>query len=183
MTQMRNELSALSNGICSGKGLKRSMRALVPILIASGLTAAAIPLPMVCELNSEEVPSIQIQLKERTTGALQGILLQKGRNLGTFQTGQSNRYGNVWWSFHDQHDKGDGISVLFRDKQLWNPYGRKVRPAETNRVLFVGLASHLRHWDEPKQKDTFRGNRDLLKAAAGFWAISDQCLGGRMMRG
>ena len=152
-------------------------------LLLTALPAAAVPLPFVCELTSEEVPSVKVLLTERTAVSLKGELLQGSKTLGTFQTGQSNGYGSVWWSFHDRYDKGDGTSVLFKDDQHWNPHRRLPRPSETNRVLFVGFASDLWSWNTPEEPGAFRRNRDLLKAAAGFWTISDRCLGGRIERG
>ena len=158
------------------------MKFLISLLLTA-LPAAAVPLPFVCELTSEEVPSVKVLLTERTAVSLKGELLQGRKNLGTFQTGQSNGYGSVWWSFHDRYDKGDGTSVLFKDDQHWNPHRRLPRPSETNRVLFVGFASDLWSWNTPEEPGAFRRNRDLLKAAAGFWTISDRCLGGRSERG
>ena len=158
------------------------MRALLLLLVTT-LPAAAVPLPLVCELTSEEVPSIKVLLTERTAVSLKGELLQGNKTLGTFQTGQSNGYGSVWWSFHGQHDKSDGTSVLFKDDQHRNTHRRMPRPSETNRVLFVGLASDLWYRKNPEASGVFRGNRDLLKAAAGFWTISERCLGGRIMLG
>ena len=160
----------------------RLMRALLLLLVAA-TPAHAVPLPLVCELTSEEVPSIKVVLTERTAVSLKGELLQGSETLGTFQTGQSNGYGSVWWSFHDQHDQSDGTSVLFKDDQHWNPHRRIPRPSETNRVLFVGFASDLWYWNNPKAPGVFRGNRDLLKAAAVFLTISERCLGGRILRG
>ena len=145
--------------------------------------ALAVPLPLTCELTSEHDAAIQIRLTERTAFSLKGVLIQHNKPLGTFQTGQSRGNGNVWWSFQDQHGKADGVSVLFKDDQHWNPYRPIPKPSETNRVLFVGWAADLWSWNSPDQPGVFRGNRDLLRAAAGFWSISDQCLGGRMMRG
>ena len=158
------------------------MKFLISLLLTA-LPAAAVPLPFVCELTSEEVPSVKVLLTERTAVSLKGELLQGRKNLGTFQTGQSNGYGSVWWSFHDRYDKGDGTSVLFKDDQHWNPHRRIPRPSETNRVLFVGFAYDLWYWNTPEAPVAFRRNRDLLKAAAGFWTISDRCLGGRIERG
>ena len=158
------------------------MKFLISLLLTA-LPAAAVPLPFVCELTSEEVPSVKVLLTERTAVSLKGELLQGRKNLGTFQTGQSNGYGSVWWSFHDRYDKGDGTSVLFKDDQHWNPHRQLPRPSETNRVLFVGFASDLWSWNTPEEPGAFRRNRDLLKAAAGFWTISDRCLGGRIERG
>ena len=158
------------------------MKFLISLLLTA-LPAAAVPLPFVCELTSEEVPSVKVLLTERTAVSLKGELLQGRKNLGTFQTGQSNGYGSVWWSFHDRYGKGDGTSVLFKDDQHWNPHRRLPRPSETNRVLFVGFDSDLWSWNTPEEPGAFRRNRDLLKAAAGFWTISDRCLGGRIERG
>ena len=158
------------------------MKFLISLLLTA-LPAAAVPLPFVCELTSEEVPSVKVLLTERTAVSLKGELLQGSKTLGTFQTGQSNGYGSVWWSFHDQFGKGDGTSVLFKDDQHWNPHRRIPRPSETNRVLFVGFAYDLWYWNTPEAPVAFRRNRDLLKAAAGFWTISDRCLGGRIERG
>ena len=158
------------------------MRAFFLLLVAA-IPANAVPLPLVCELTSEEAPTIKVLLTERTAVSLKGELLQGSKTLGTFQTGQSNGYGSVWWSFHDQHDKSDGTSVLFKGDQHWNPHRRIPRPSETNRVLFVGFASDLWYWNNPKAPGDYRGNRDLLKAAAGFWSISERCLGGRILRG
>ena len=138
---------------------------------------------MVCVLTSEEIPTIKIRLIERTPVSLRGELLQNDVSLGTFQTGQSKGYAGVWWSFHDQHDAGEGRSVLFKDDQHWNPRKGKPQASETNRVLFVGLASDLWHWNNIEQPGVFRGNQPLIDAAAGFWSISSRCLGGRIMRG
>ena len=64
------------------------MRALLlSLLIASPV--AATPLPLVCELTSEEVPSIKVRLTERTAYCLDGELFLKGKSQGTFQAGQS----------------------------------------------------------------------------------------------
>ena len=158
------------------------MRALLLLLLAA-MPASAVPLPLVCEVTSEEIPSIKVLLTERTAVSLKGELLQGSKTLGTFQTGQSNGYGSVWWFFYDQHDKGDGTSVLFNVDQHLNPHRSIPRPSETNRVLCVGFASDLWYLKNLKAPGDLRGNRDLLKAAAGFWTISDQCLGDRIVRG
>ena len=51
------------------------MRALV-LLLLSAMPASAVPLPLVCEVTSEEVPTISIRLEERTPTALRGVLIQ-----------------------------------------------------------------------------------------------------------
>ena len=156
---------------------------LLSIILSSTFPATAVPLPVDCILRSEEVSDVKVILKERTAVSLKGELIQNGQTLGTFQTGQTKGYVDVWWSFNDQHDSGKGMSVLFKDDQHWNPYRRLPRPSETNRLIFVGLASELWYWDNPKDPGIFRSNRDLLLAAAGFWSISESCLGGRIMKG
>ncbi|MDC3009041.1 hypothetical protein OA002_02745, partial [bacterium] len=72
-----------------------------------------------------------------------------------------------------------GTALLFENNFLWNPYKRVPKPQDVNRVIFVGLDSALLFW----RTEEFAPNRELLKAAAGFWTISPQCLGGRILRG
>ena len=55
------------------------MKLLILLLLAA-LPAAAVPLPLVCELTSEEVPSIKVLLTERTAVSLKGELLQGSQN-------------------------------------------------------------------------------------------------------
>ena len=170
--------------VCVARLLSASVKGIQPLLLLLvAHPVLAVPLPLTCELTSEHDSAIQIHLTERTAFSLKGFLVQQNKRLGTFQTGQSRGNGHVWWSFQDQHGKADGVSVLFKDGQHWNPYRPNPKPSETNRVLFVGWASDLWSWNSPGQAGHFRSNRDLLTAAAGFWSISQQCLGGRMMRG
>jgi hypothetical protein len=82
------------------------------------------------------------------------------------------------WSFQSGDITHSGTAVLFADDKVWNPFKLLPKPQETNRVLFVGLDSALRSW----RSQEFSFNRELLKAAAGFWEISSSCLGGRIMR-
>ena len=58
------------------------LRAFLLLLVAA-LPANAVTLPMVCELTSEEVPSIKVLLTERTAVSLKGQLLQGSKTLGT----------------------------------------------------------------------------------------------------
>ena len=58
------------------------MRALL-LLLVTALPASAVPLPLVCELTSEEIPSIKVLLTERTSVSLKGELLQGSKALGT----------------------------------------------------------------------------------------------------
>ena len=150
---------------------------------AVAFPVSAKPLPLVCELTSEEVPGIQIRLVERTPLALRGELFQNNKSLGIFQTGQTKGYSGAWWSFDDRRSYVRGQAVLFKDDSIWNPQRSSPRPSTTNRVLFVGLDSSLWFWNDSDTQVQYRMNRNLLRAAAGFWSISEQCLGGRMMRG
>ena len=70
-------------------------------------------------MTSEEVPSIKVLLTERTYVSLKGVLVQDGKTLGIFQTGQSNGYESVWWSFEDETNEKSGTSVLLKDDQHW----------------------------------------------------------------
>ena len=150
---------------------------------AFALPVSAEPLPLVCELTSEEVPDIQIRLVERTPVALRGELFQKNRSLGVFQTGQTKGYSGAWWSFDDRTTYVRGKAVLFKDDVIWNPHRSYPRPSTTNRVLFVGLGSSLWFWKNSDHSVQYRMNRNLLRAVAGFWSISERCLGGRIVKG
>ncbi|KZR85130.1 hypothetical protein MITS9509_02565 [Synechococcus sp. MIT S9509] len=145
--------------------------------------AAAIPLPLVCKLTSEESPSIKIRLTERTTGSLKGELIQNGSTLGDFQSGKPKRGKDPWWSFQKDNNSSKGVSVFFKGTEIWNPYRRIPRPQDSNRVFFAGLAAALWNWDSTEQRSIFRGNIDLLKSAGGIWSISSQCVGGRIVDG
>ena len=140
-------------------------------------------LPLVCQITSEEAPNIQIRLVERTPVSLRGELYQNNGSLGIFQTGQTKGYGDAWWSFDDGSDYVRGKAVLFKDDLIWNPHRSFPQPSTTNRVLFVGLGSGLWFSKQSDASSKYRANRDLLKAAADYWLISEQCLGGRMVRG
>ena len=147
------------------------------------LQVSAEPLPLVCELASEEVPGIQIRLVERTPVSLRGELYQNNKSLGVFQTGQTKGYSGAWWSFDGRKTYVRGKAVLFKNDLIWNPHRNDLRPSTTNRVLFVGLGSSLWFWKDSDAQSQYRKNRHLLRAVAGFWSISERCLSGRMMRG
>ena len=140
-------------------------------------------LPLVCEITSEEVSNIQIRLVERTPVSLRGELYQNKGSLGIFQTGQTKGYGDAWWSFDDGLNYVHGKAVLFRDDLIWNPHRNFPQPSTTNRVLFVGFGSGLWFWNQSDASSRYRINRDLMRAVSGFWLISEQCLGGRIVRG
>ena len=160
-----------------------SSKILIPCLLWAATPATAIPLPLVCELTSEESSAVRIRLTERTTGSLKGELIQNDKRLGVFQSGKPMRGKDPWWSFQQDNQKSTGISVLFKDTELWNPYRRSPRPQDSNRVLFTGLGPALWNWAAAQQRNTFRNNSDLLKAAGGLWSISSQCVGGRTVDG
>ena len=156
---------------------------LITCLLWAATPAAAIPLHMVCELTSEESPSIKIRLTERTTGSLKGELIQNDSALGIFQSGKPKPGKDPWWSFQQDKHSSKGISVFFKGTELWNPYRRLPRPQDSNRVLFAGLGPALWNWTAAQKRHVFRDNSDLLKAAGGLWSISSQCVGGRIVDG
>ena len=154
----------------------------VRALLLLGLTAmpaSAVPLPLVCKVTSEEVPTITIRLEERTPTALRGSLIQDDKQLGKFMSSKPKKYRQTTWSFFTKDAAHSGTTLLFENDLVWNPYKRIPKPQDANRVIFVGLDSALLFW----RTEEFASNRELLKAAAGFWTISAQCLGGRIMRG
>ena len=148
-------------------------------LILLGSPVCALPLPIICEIISEEEPSLVILLEERTPVSLKGVLTQNRSSLGVFATSKPLRHRQTTWSFHNKNIAQSGIAVLFKNNIVWNPYRRFPKPYNTNRVLFVGLDSALFSW---KNKE-FSSNTILLRAAAGLWKISSNCLGGRIVKG
>ncbi len=155
------------------------MRALLLLLVLAS-PASAVPLPLVCDLTSEEDPAFVIRLNKRTRTALRGVLTHQSKTLGAMSSSKPNQLRQSIWSFQSGDITHSGPAVLFADNKVWNPFKRLPKPQETNRVLFVGLDNALRSWKPGHQGGSF--NRELLRAAAGFWEISSSCLGGRIMR-
>ena len=149
------------------------------LLGQAAMPASAVPLPSVCEVTSEEVPTISVRLEERTPTALRGVLVQDDKKLGIFMSSKPKQTRQTTWSFFTKDAANSGTALLFENNFLWNPYKRVPKPQDVNRVIFVGLDSALLFW----RTEEFAPNRELLKAAAGFWTISPQCLGGRILRG
>ena len=156
---------------------------LIPYLLWAAAPARAIPLPLVCELTSEESSAVKIRLTERTTGSLKGELIQNDKRIGVFQSGKPKRGKDPWWSFQQDNHSSKGISVFFKGTELWNPYRRLPRPQDSNRVLFAGLGPALWNWTAAQKGRVSHDNSDLLKAAGGLWSISSQCVGGRIVDG
>ena len=153
------------------------MRALLLLLVLAS-PASAVPLPLVCDLTSEEDPAFVIRLNKRTRTALRGVLTHQRKTLGTMASSKPNQLRQSIWSFQSGDITHSGTAVLFADDKVWNPFKRLPKPHETNRVLFVGLDNALRLF----RTQEFSSSRQLLKAAAGFWEISSTCLGGRIKR-
>ena len=129
-------------------------RALLLLLLVLASPASAVPLPLVCDLTSEEDPAFVIQ--------------------------KPNHLRQSIWSLQSGDITHSGTAVLFADDKVWNPFKHLPKPQETNRVLFVGLDNALRSWRPRHQEFSF--NRELPRATAAFWEISSSCLGGRLMR-
>jgi hypothetical protein len=159
------------------------IKILIPYFFWAAVPATAIPLPLVCELTSEESSAVKIRLTERTTGSLKGELIQNDKRLGVFQSGKPKRGKDPWWSFQQDTHSSKGISVFFKGTELWNPYRRLPRPQDSNRVLFAGLGPALWNWTAAQKGRVSQDNSDLLKAAGGLWSISSQCVGGRIVDG
>ena len=139
----------------------------------------ASPLPMTCEVISEENPAISIRLEKRTPTALRGALVQNDKPLGVFMSSNTKQYRQTTWSFFTKDAANSGTALLFENNILWSPYKPAPKPMDVNRVIFVGLDQALLFW----RTQEFAPNRELLKAAAGFWQISSTCLGGRVVKG
>ena len=151
--------------------------AIVCLFFVSPVLAS--PLPLICEVISEEDPAISIRLEKRTPTALRGVLVQNDKTLGVFMSSNPKQYRQTTWSFFTKDAANSGTALLFENELLWSPYKPAPKPQDVNRVIFVGLDQALFFW----RTKEFASNRELLKAAAGFWQISSACLGGRIMKG
>ena len=132
---------------------------------------AEISHPIQCFLISEEVPSISIVLKERTSNALKGSISSKSNFKGNFYTHRPIKDKPTSWSFENGVTKLNGEAILLKDGKIWHTYQTKIKSHEVNMVLFSGLSSKL---------SRITNNADLLKAASGFFRIGSGCYGGRI---
>ena len=57
---------------------------LIPLLLWTVASATAAPLPMICELTSEQSASTKVRLTERTTGSLKGVFHAEQQGAGNF---------------------------------------------------------------------------------------------------
>ncbi len=127
--------------------------------------------PINCILTSEEVPTISIVLSERRSNSLKGKILFNGKFEGNFYTRKPTKDTPAKWSFEKGNIKIDGELILFKDISIWHPYQNQIKSYEVNKVLFPNLASKL---------SKSINNRDLIKAAYGFFKIGNKCYGGRI---
>ena len=78
------------------------------------MPASAVPLPLVCEVTSEEVPTISIRLEERTPTALRGVLIQDDKRLGIFMSSKPKQYRQTTWSFFTQDAANQALLCCLR---------------------------------------------------------------------
>ena len=107
-----NTMHSITFEYCSG------MRALL-LLLTFASPAYAVPLPLVCELTSEENPAFVIRLETRTRTALRGALTHEGKTLGTMATSRPNSFLQSIWSFQSGDVAHSGTAVLFTDEKVW----------------------------------------------------------------
>ena len=132
---------------------------------------AEISHPIQCILISEQVPSISIILKERTSNSLKGYISSKKNIKLNFYTHRPRKEKPTSWSFESGETKFNGEAILLKDGKIWHKYQTKIKSNEVNRVIFSGLSSKLAKITK---------NPDLLKATSGFFKIGNGCYGGRI---
>ena len=132
---------------------------------------AEISHPIQCILISEQVPSISIILKERTSNSLKGYISSKKNIKLNFYTHRPRKEKPTSWSFESGETKFNGEAILLKDGKIWHKYQTKIKSHEVNRVIFSGLSSKLAKITK---------NPDLLKATSGFFKIGNGCYGGRI---
>ncbi len=129
--------------------------------------------PINCVLVSENVPSISIVLSERRSNDLKGVLAIKNNVKGSFYTYKPTKEEPSSWSFENPNNKFNGEAILLKGNEIWHPYQSKIKAHEVNKVFFSGLSSNF---------SKVTNERDLLKAASGFFKIGSGCLGGRVKK-
>ena len=127
--------------------------------------------PINCVLVSEEVPSISIVLSERRSNALKGVLSTENNVTGNFYTHKPTQEEPSKWIFEKTNIKFSGEAILLKGYKIWHPYQTEIKSHEVNKVLFSGLSSKL---------SKISNERELLKAASGFFKIGNECYGGRI---
>ena len=130
--------------------------------------------PINCVLVSENVPSISIVLSERRSNDLKGVLAIENNVKGNFYTYKPTKEEPSSWSFEKPNIKFNGEAILLKGNEIWHPYNSKIKAYEVNKVFFSGLSSNF---------SKVTNERDLLKAASGFFKIGSGCLGGRVKKG
>ena len=129
--------------------------------------------PINCVLVSENVPSISIVLSERRSNDLKGVLAIENNIKGNFYTYKPTKEEPSSWSFEKTNIKFNGEAILLKGNEIWHPYQSKIKAHEVNKVFFSGLSSNF---------SKVTNERDLLKAASGFFKIGSGCLGGRVKK-
>ena len=129
--------------------------------------------PINCVLVSENVPSISIVLSERRSNDLKGVLAIENNVKGNFYTYKPTKGEPSSWSFEKTNIKFNGEAILLKGNEIWHPYQSKIKAHEVNKVFFSGLSSNF---------SKVTNERDLLKAASGFFKIGSGCLGGRVKK-
>jgi hypothetical protein len=130
--------------------------------------------PINCVLVSENVPSISIVLSERRSNDLKGVLTIENNVKGNFYTYKPTKEEPSSWSFEKPNIKFNGETILLKGNEIWHPYQSKIKAHEVNKVFFSGLSSNF---------SKVTNERELLKAASGFFKIGSGCLGGRVKKG
>ena len=135
------------------------------------LLLAEIIQPIHCILVSEEIPNISIVLSERRSNALKGLIYNENDIKGNFYTHKPTQEEPSKWSFEKTNIKFKGETILLKNNEIWHPYQTKIKSHEVNKVIFSGLSSNL---------SKITNEKDLLKAASGFFKIGNGCYGGRI---
>ena len=158
----------------------------------------------VCELISEEIPSIKILLTsfiKRTGKTIPtsrgemvlttplhevgvGKLIQKEISLGNIEIREGIDYRQErWWHFYNMTEDISDTAIFFKNDKPMNYFRyRSNNNNEANRILLVNFGNLLYDFNRfnPRYRNPYIGNRDLIKAADGFWSISDKCLTNRV---
>ncbi|WP_338438713.1 hypothetical protein [Synechococcus elongatus] len=140
--------------------------------IATSAQAQPTSFPYRCEWKSEVTPDAVIRFNSTNgVGTYNGALFYKGRRLLSFSEGFSQGYGSNFWRAGSNNEQQSSEIVRFSGNQPRRSY-RDPQAAKTNRVLIVGLGSRLWYGENTN----WRREAELLRAAEGFWRLSQGCI-------
>ena len=131
-----------------------------------------------CIWVSEFTPQAIIKIKKSNQESgiidLKADLIFKDKLIGEINMGEPNGYGSKWWRWDTR--EGNSLSGGGRIIPFFGNYPARGSVLDKNyivsnprKVLFVNMGSNLYY------SYGYRNKHELIKAAEGFWRLSENC--------